>query len=130
MFPTRKMNSLSKLSDKHCIPCEGGTQPLEHNESSKLLNELSPKSNLGLEQNWMLVEDKELEKTYVFKDFKEALEFVNEVGVLAEEQGHHPDISIHNYKKVTIRLSTHAIEGLSENDFIMASKIDGILAVT
>ena len=79
-----------------------------------------------VDENWMLIEDKELEKNYVFKDFKDALNFVNEVGKIAEAEGHHPDINLHDYKKVTIRLSTHAISGLSENDFILASKIDGL----
>jgi len=65
-----------------------------------------------------------MKRTWKFKDFKEALTFVNRVGELAESENHHPDISLHNYRKVTITLWTHVIKGLSENDFIMAAKID------
>jgi 4a-hydroxytetrahydrobiopterin dehydratase len=113
---------MSNLSDKHCVPCEGGTTPLSSEESKKILSEIP-----ATDGNWTLVDDKELEKTYTFKDFKEALEFVNKVGAIAESEGHHPDIGLHNYKLVTIKLSTHAIGGLSENDFILASKIDDLL---
>ena len=109
---------MTELNEKHCVPCEGDTPPLPHDESQKLLDEV--------DGNWIMVEDKELEKTYVFKNFEEALAFVNKVGAIAEAEGHHPDINLHGYKKVTIRLSTHAIGGLSENDFILASKVDGI----
>lgn len=116
---------MSNLSQKHCVPCEGGTPTLSEEESKKLLNEISSKSDLG-ENTWTMLEDKEIEKTYSFKDFKEALDFINKVGQIAETEGHHPDISLHDYKKVTICLSTHATEGLSENDFILASKIDDL----
>lgn len=74
--------------------------------------------------NWTMEEDRKLEKVLVFKNFKEALDFVNKVGKIAEAEDHHPDISIFNYRKVRIELSTHAVGGLSENDFILAAKID------
>lgn len=108
---------MSNLSQKHCIPCEGGTKPLEHIKNTELLKEID---------TWQLIEDKTIEKTLLFKDFAEALSFVNAVGAIAEAEGHHPDISIFGYNKVKISLSTHAIGGLSDNDFILASKIDAI----
>ena len=74
--------------------------------------------------SWTVVEDKKIEKDFKFKDFKEALSFVNRVGAIAEKENHHPDINLHNWNKVKITLSTHAIKGLSDNDFIMAAKID------
>ena len=77
---------------------------------------------------WTVVEDKRIEKESKFKDFKEALAFVNKVGVIAESENHHPDINLHNWNKVKITLSTHAIKGLSDNDFIMAAKIETLNA--
>jgi len=65
-----------------------------------------------------------IRKNFVFKDFKEALSFVNKIGALAEEENHHPDILIHSYKKVSITTYTHAVSGLTENDLILAAKID------
>jgi 4a-hydroxytetrahydrobiopterin dehydratase len=106
------------LSHKHCVPCEGGTLPLSHEQSEELLQEVS---------DWHLEEDKEIIKTYEFKDFREAMDFMNEVAHIAEKEGHHPDIKLHDYKKVDVRISTHAIGGLSENDFILAAKVDELL---
>lgn len=108
---------MSNLANKHCVPCEGDTPTLDHEENIKLLGELN---------GWSLLEDKSIEKVFVFKNFKEALAFVNKVGEIAEKEGHHPDITIFDYKNVRITLSTHAIGGLSDNDFILAAKIDGI----
>ena len=81
---------------------------------------------LGIVEGWQLEDKPEITKNYRFKDFLEALNFVNAVGAVAEQEGHHPDISLHGYKNVTISLSTHAIGGLSENDFIVAAKIDAL----
>lgn len=75
---------------------------------------------------WQLIEDISIEKILLFKDFKEALVFVNKVGEIAEAQNHHPDILIFGWNKVKLSLTTHAIGGLSENDFILASQIDQI----
>ena len=78
-------------------------------------------------KDWMLAEDaKSISKNFKFKDFKEALAFVNKVGDIAESEGHHPDIEL-GWGKVTITLSTHAIGGLSQNDFIVAAKINNII---
>ncbi len=74
--------------------------------------------------DWKVVDGVQIIREFKFKDFGKALAFVNKVGEIAESQGHHPDINLHNWNKVLITLSTHAIKGLSENDFIMASKID------
>ena len=109
---------LSELLAKHCIPCEGGTPPLSHKESEKFLSAIS---------QWTLIKDKEIEKTYEFKNFAEAFDFMNKVAKIAETEGHHPDLKLHDYKKVDVRISTHAIGGLSENDFILAAKIDEIV---
>lgn len=104
------------LKHKKCVPCEGGVKPLTPDEyGAYLRNELT---------GWVDVEQKQIEKEYKLKSFKEALEFVNKVGAIAESEGHHPDINIHGWNKVKLTLSTHAIGGLSENDFILASKID------
>ena len=78
--------------------------------------------------DWAVIEDKKIEKDFKFKDFKEAMTFVNKVGAIAEEENHHPDINLHNWNKVKITLSTHAIKGLSDNDFILAAKIDLVTA--
>lgn len=107
------------LLQQHCVPCEGGVEPLK----GEKLSALTP-----VVPDWRVIEEKELEKEFKFKDFKEALLFVSRVGELAESEGHHPDIDLHNWNKVTLTLSTHAIKGLSENDFILAVKSDQIYA--
>lgn len=105
------------LINKKCISCEGGVPPLQGDALQKYLAEVP---------GWKVVEEKEIKKEYVFKNFKEALVFVNKVGEIAEQEQHHPDIHLVSYKKVIIELSTHAIDGLSENDFIVAAKIDNL----
>lgn len=110
------MSVSGDLTKKHCKPCEGGVKPLTPDEyGAYLRTELS---------GWTDVDEKKITKEYKFKNFKEALAFVNKVGEIAESEGHHPDINLHGWNKVTVTLSTHAIGGLSENDFILASKID------
>jgi len=109
----------SDIKNKKCVPCEGGVKPLTPDEYGAFLRtELS---------GWTDIEEKKIEKEYKFKNFKEALEFINSVGKLAESEGHHPDIYLYNWNKIKLTLSTHAIGGLSENDFILASKIDTLL---
>ncbi|MEK7642321.1 MAG: TIGR00730 family Rossman fold protein [Patescibacteria group bacterium] len=108
---------ISELGEKHCVPCEGDTPPLSREESEEYLKNVN---------NWTLIENKEIEKTYTFKNFTEAFDFISNVAKIAEKEGHHPDIRLHDYKQVTIKISTHAISGLSENDFILAAKIDKI----
>jgi 4a-hydroxytetrahydrobiopterin dehydratase len=102
------------LADKKCVPCRGGIPPLRGEELEKLWADLP---------NWTVTNEHHLQREFKFPDFKQALDFVNRVGDLAEEQGHHPDILL-AWGKVGITLWTHKIDGLTESDFIMAAKID------
>ncbi len=105
------------LKKQHCVPCEGGVSPLTPAEAEKLLAEIS---------GWALSPDaRSLTKVYRFKNFSDALIWVNKIGALAESEGHHPDIAL-SWGKVGVILTTHAIKGLSVNDFILASKIDDL----
>ncbi len=106
-----------QLADKQCVPCRGGVPPLKGKELDTL------HSNIP---QWKVVDQHHLTRAYTFPDFKQALEFVNRVGALAEEQGHHPDISL-AWGKVGITLWTHKVDGLTESDFIMAAKIERLL---
>lgn len=107
---------MSKLASKRCIPCEEGGEPMAKEAAEKLMSELDPE--------WMLIDSGHLlARTFTFKDFKDALAFANKVGAIAEEEGHHPDLSV-SYGSVGVELTTHAMQGLSENDFIVAAKID------
>ena len=105
----------SSLTDQRCVPCEGDAQPMKPEEYTPHLQNVP---------GWNVQEEKKIEKGFKFKDFKEALSFVDKVGALAELEGHHPDVFLHGWNKVLITLSTHAIKGLSLNDFIMAAKIN------
>lgn len=97
------------------MPCEGGVKPLSKADAEDYLDEIS---------GWTLDEKaQKISKEFKFKDFIEAIDFVGRVADVAEEEGHHPDIHIF-YNKVLLELSTHSIGGLSENDFILAAKID------
>jgi 4a-hydroxytetrahydrobiopterin dehydratase len=105
------------LTDKKCVPCEGGTPPLASEKIVALLLELGG--------SWQMVNEKKIQKEFVFRDFVSAMAFVDKVADVAESEGHHPDMHIF-YNKVLIELSTHAIGGLSENDFIVAAKIEQV----
>lgn len=104
------------LTKKHCIPCEEGGTPMSEEDENKYIKQVP---------SWILTRDgiHKITKQFKFKNFREAIAFVNKVGALAESEGHHPDIKI-VYNKVRLDLFTHAVDGLSENDFIMASKIN------
>ncbi len=108
---------MTDLSEKHCVPCEGGT-PLTLPEAEEYYENIP---------GWNLEREKphKISRTFTFDDFKQAMEFVNKIAEIAEKEGHHPDIGIH-YNKVDIELYTHAVNGLSENDFIMAARINKI----
>jgi 4a-hydroxytetrahydrobiopterin dehydratase len=106
------------LSKEKCVPCEGKTNPLQDPELAKYV--------AGV-RKWHLQEGNKIEREIECKNFKEALHFVNEIGKLAEDQGHHPDINLHSFKNVKLTLYTHAIGGLSRNDFILAARIDKII---
>lgn len=110
------------LTKKHCVPCEGGTPPLTDEKENEMLK-LIQHDNEG----WILLRDRthKITRQFKFKDFKQAMFFVNKVADLAQNQGHHPDIKI-VYNKVGLDLFTHAVGGLSENDFIMAAKINRV----
>ena len=114
------------LTTKKCVPCEGGVPTIQGEEIKKYLSQIpsDPASLNGAV--WQVEEEKKIKKEFKFKDFKEAIGFINKVAQLAEVEGHHPDIFIF-YNKVIIQLWTHAIGGLSENDFIVAAKIEKLL---
>ncbi len=115
MTNTRFTDPSLPLAKRKCVPCEGGIPPLTKEEAEKLIPEL---------KDWMLVDEANLlAKSFRFKDFVETMKFVNKVADIAETEGHHPDMTV-TYGAVTIELMTHAIGGLSENDFIVAAKID------
>ncbi len=103
------------LAHKKCVPCEGGIDPFNTEQAAPYL---------AVVPGWeMSADGTSIHREYTFPDFKKALDFVNGVGAIAESEGHHPDIVL-QWGKVAISLSTHAIKGLSENDFILAYKID------
>ena len=109
---------MERLASKSCVPCRGGIDPLSQADARRLL-EGTP--------GWLLGEDaKRLERRFEFRDFVEAMKFVNRVADLAEQEGHHPDIAIH-WNSVDLVLWTHKIGGLHENDFILAAKVDRLL---
>ncbi|WP_437228870.1 4a-hydroxytetrahydrobiopterin dehydratase [Planctomicrobium sp. SH661] len=111
-------SGIEELKSKRCVPCEGGVPRIEGSEAEKLLNGLS---------GWSLVDDgKAIERKWTVKNFVAGMEFLNRVAELAEEEQHHPDVHLTGYRKVKIELSTHAIGGLSENDFILAAKINDL----
>ena len=105
----------SNLSKRRCMPCEGGVTPVKGAELVDLVEQIG--------DWWIVVDEHYLEAKFSFNDFVQGLEFTNQVGALAEEEGHHPDILL-SYGRVGIKLWTHSIDGLSENDFILAAKID------
>jgi len=107
-----------ELSNRHCLACEGDYPSLK-SSAIQIYQE-------QLHTPWQVIADKKIKQTFKFKSFLEAIDFVNRVAKVADKEGHHPDIYIY-YNQVAIELWTHAIGGLSENDFIMAAKIEKIL---
>ena len=105
---------MSELASRQCVPCRGGVPPLTGEEIAKLSPQL---------QGWDVINEHHLSKAYKFSNFGEAQSFVNRVGELAEEQGHHPDICF-GWGRAEISIWTHKIDGLTESDFILAAKID------
>ena len=106
------------LSGKKCVPCEGGVDPYSLEESQ---------AQLELLEGWQLTEDgQRIRKEWTVKNFRAGMAFFNQVAEIAEDDGHHPDLHIAGYRNVAIELWTHAIGGLSENDFILAPKIDQV----
>ena len=111
---------MTDLINKKCVPCEGGALPLDISEIHKYQK---------MVDGWNIIKDKKdiyfLEKQFSFKNFLDSQKFVNAVGKISEEEGHHPEITF-GWGYAKINITTHAIEGLSENDFILAAKIDKI----
>ena len=107
------------LSQRKCKPCEGSVSPLPERAARTLLQDV---------KGWELVDGKAIRKTVACKDFLDAVSLIQRVAPIAEAEDHHPDLHLTGYRKLTIELSTHAIGGLSENDFILAAKIDQLLA--
>ncbi len=108
------------LTSKHCVPCEGGTQPLDQAEAGKLLGQLD---------GWSISDDgKMISRDFKFKGFYKTMAFVNAMAWIANQEGHHPDFET-GFNHCLVNFTTHAISGLSENDFICAAKIDGLNAV-
>ena len=103
------------LADRECLPCRGGVPPLASAEIERLRADLDPA--------WQLIRDHHLEREYRFPDWKSAFAFVARVSELAESVGHHPDVTL-SWGRVGIQLWTHAIDGLSESDFVFAAKLD------
>jgi 4a-hydroxytetrahydrobiopterin dehydratase len=107
--------SVCSLADRECVPCKGGVPPLKGDMLHQYLSELA--------DDWIVVDEQRLEKTYKFKNFRQALDFTVLVGNLAESIGHHPDIFL-AWGQVKLTIWTHKIQGLSESDFILAAKAD------
>ncbi|HZS51215.1 MAG TPA: 4a-hydroxytetrahydrobiopterin dehydratase [Bryobacterales bacterium] len=107
-------SGVSSLAAKHCVPCRGGVPPLKGEELRKLAAQVA---------DWKVVDEHHITKTFLFPDFKTALDFVNRVGAVAEQEGHHPDLTL-TWGRVDVKTYTHKIDGLTESDFILAAKID------
>jgi len=105
---------MESLSSKHCVPCHGGVPRLKDEEMAPLLAQL---------EGWRVVEEHHLSKEYKFANFAGALDFVNRVARVAESEGHHPDIEV-GWGYARLKIYTHAIDGLSESDFILAARVD------
>lgn len=105
---------MTDLAQKRCVPCRSGALPLKREQIKELYEQL-----LG---GWQVVKEHHLEKEFRFKNFSQALDFVNNVGKIAEQEGHHPDIFL-TWGKVGLKIWTHKANGLTENDFILAAKI-------
>jgi 4a-hydroxytetrahydrobiopterin dehydratase len=106
------------LAARECVPCRGGVPPLDAAEIARFLEDLGG--------DWTVVDDHHLEREYRFKNFRQALEFVNRVGELAEAVNHHPDIEL-GWGRVKLTIFTHKIDGLHESDFVFAAKADRLI---
>ena len=106
------------LAQNECVPCKGGVPPLKGDALGDLIGRLA--------NDWQLVDEHHLEKQYKFPDFRQALDFTNSVGEIAEQQNHHPDIRL-TWGQVKVIIWTHKIDGLTESDFFFAAKCDAAL---
>jgi len=105
---------MSSLADQHCVPCRGGVPPLKGEQLEKMKAQTP---------EWQVVDEHHLTRSFKFPDFKTALDFVNRVGAIAEQEGHHPDLYL-AWGKVDVKIWTHKIDGLTDSDFVLAAKID------
>lgn len=105
---------MSQLAEKQCVPCRGGVPPLPKEEQERLLAEL---------RDWKIINGHQLYKEYRFTNYSTALEWVNAISTIAEDQGHHPDISF-GWGYVHVKVWTHKIDNLTESDFVFAAKLD------
>lgn len=112
------MKTVCDLAGKNCKPCEGGVPPLTQEEAAKLMEQL---------QGWSL-HGNAIDKTFTFDDYYQTMAFVNAVAWVSHREGHHPDMTV-GYSQCRVEYSTHAIGGLSENDFICAAKVDEITTI-
>ncbi len=109
---------MSDLATQHCKVCEGGTPPLTATQAGDLLKQVS---------DWSLNESgAEINRTFQFKNYYRTIAFVNAIAWIAHQENHHPDLEV-SYNTCRVRYSTHAVKGLTENDFICAAKVDGLL---
>lgn len=104
----------SELASKHCVPCRGGVPRVEGEELARLAAEVP---------QWQVIDAHHLERSFAFPNFKSSLVFVDRIGAVAEEEGHHPDICF-GWGKAAVTIYTHKINGLTESDFVLAAKID------
>ena len=112
------MTTAQEFRSKTCQPCEGGVEPLSRAQAEQYL---------GVLDHWTLSLDaKDISKQFVMRDFLAAVELINTIAQTAEAEDHHPDVHLTGYRTLAIHLSTHAIQGLSQNDFILAAKIDAL----
>lgn len=109
------MSNGAELADQTCVPCRGGVPPLASEQANELLKRL--------DDGWQVVETHHLRRDFRFKDFLQAMDFVNRAGAVAEEQGHHPEITV-GWGHANVEIWTHKIDGLTESDFILAAKFD------
>jgi 4a-hydroxytetrahydrobiopterin dehydratase len=110
------MTMVEELARKKCAPCEGGVPPLTAEKAEALLGQVD---------GWSLAPDgKHIRRQWTVKNFMAGIDFFNKVAEVAEQEGHHPDLHLEEYRRVTVELSTHSVGGLSESDFIMAAKIN------
>jgi 4a-hydroxytetrahydrobiopterin dehydratase len=107
---------MSNLAEKHCVPCRGGTPPLQGAELIPFAEQLP---------DWKIVDEHHITRSFRFPDFKTGLDFVNRVGAVAEAEGHHPDLCL-AWGKVDVQIYTHKIRGLTESDFVMGAKVDQV----
>ena len=110
---------VANLAEKECVPCKGGVPPLRGEELARLSEQLG--------EGWRVVDGHHLERDFKFDNFRQALDFTNRVGELAETQNHHPDICL-AWGKVKLTLWTHKIDGLTESDFVFAAKVNRLAA--